>query len=281
MQMSSAIYIAAPPAEWLADLLDATGAARVGRKWQCPVHGLDGEHAVALSVGPRKDGEGAWIYCHAGCELTALLQELHLTRADLRNPPPVEPARHAKAWRLARQFPPPKVDRGDGGAGWVAASIVEHPYGDPTSIAWKVRERNAAGAKRMRWESLNPRGERVPGLLGRSESDMPLYRIREVRMAIAMDETVVLVESESSVDALAKAGIYATTWAGGASSAPTARLRHDLADANVLLVPDYDDAGLACAERIVTALPSARVQLGDPNEDARDILARVGPEWFR
>lgn len=267
------------PAAWLAGLLDATGAARVAGKWQCPAHGRTGEHSAALAVGTRQDGTGAWLWCHAGCELRTLLDALHLTRADLQHPPPVAPARHAAAWRLAHQFPPPK--RGDdSGAGWVAVSIAEHPYGDPTSIAWKVRERNAGGAKRMRWESLNPRGERVPGLLGRSEADAPLYRIADVRPGVWAGETVVLVESESSVDALIKAGLYATTWAGGAGSPPLGLLAAELGAAAVLIVPDNDAAGRACAERLTVALPSARVQLGEPGEDARDVLARCGVRWF-
>lgn len=272
---------AVDPSAWLADLLAVIGARRIGRKFQCPVHALTGEHTVALATGPRTDGTGAWIHCHAGCELDAVLRALHLTRADLRNPPPVTPARHAKAWKLTRPFPPPKMERGDEGAGWVAVAIAEHAYGDPTPFAWKVRERNAAGTKRMHWVSLNPRGEKVPGLLGRSEADMPLYRIREVRMAVAMEEPIVLVESESSVDALSKAGIYATTWAGGASSPPLARLSGELGGARVLLVPDNDEAGLACRDRIVRVLPEAEVRLGEQGEDARDILARCGSEWFR
>ena len=263
------------PAVWLAGLLDATGAARIGRKWQCVVHGRSGEHAVALSVGMRKDGTGAWIYCHGGCGLTVILAALRLSRADLRNPPPVPPARHAVAWRLAHAFPPPRSDRG-GDAGWVATSITEHPYGDPETIAWKVRERNAAGSKRIHWESRNPRGERVPGLLGRREADLPLYRIREVRMAIAMEETVLLVESESSVDALAKAGLYATCWAGGAGSCPLNLLQRELADADVVLIPDHDEAGLKVAAQIHQVLPSARQVLGEPGEDARDLLQRLG-----
>lgn len=272
------------PTAWLAGLLDATGAARVGRQWQCVVHGRSGNHAVSLSVGERKDGAGAWIYCHAGCDLRVLLDQLHLVRADLRDPPPVTPEQHAKAWRLPHVFPPPRPERHEGPLpGWVAREIVEHAYGDPAPVAWKVRERNAAGAKRLHWESTNPHDERVPGLLGRREAELPLYRIREVRMAIGARELVVLAESESSVDALCAAGIYATTWAGGASSPPLERLTADLGGAytDVLLVPDNDDAGIACAQRIVRALPGARVQLGEPGEDARDVLARRGTRWFR
>lgn len=279
--MSSAISTPTRmPVAWLEGLLGAMGAVRHGRKWQCPSHGLAGEHSVSLAL--RTGDNGCIVlFCHGGCDWRDILRALHLPADALRMVPTVGPAEYAHAFLRGVAFPPPRTDHGDGGAGWIAVSIDEHPYGDPTAWAWKLRERNAAGVKRMYWQSLNPKGERVPGLLGRSESAMPLYRIREVRMAVAMEETVVLVESESSVDALGKAGVYATTWAGGAASAPLARLRSDLSAAAVLLVPDHDEAGLACAEQIIRALPDARVQLGDPGQDARDVLAIAGAGWFR
>lgn len=268
------------PAAWIADLLDVLGSSHRGAKWQCPAHGMIGDHQLALVV--REGDEGtALLYCHGGCGWRDVLRALSLPATALRQAPTATPAAYARAILAGAAFPPVKDDRGGDGGGWVATSITEHPYGDPTTWAWKVRERNAAGVKRMRWESLNPRGERVPGLLGRSEVDMPLYLVREVRKAVALEELVVLVESESSVDALVRAGLYATTWAGGASSAPVATIARELAEARVLLVPDYDDPGLACAERIVRALPTVRVQLGEPDEDARDVLARAGAGWFR
>ena len=266
--------------DWLAGLLTELGATRRGHKFQCPSHGLVGEHSPALALRRGPDGT-ALAYCHGGCDTRSVLAALRCPLARLYRPATMSPAEYARTFLEGVTFPPPRDEPGGGGTGWIAVSIDEHPYGDPTTWAWKVRERNKAGAKRMRWESLNPRGERVPGLLGRSECDMPLYRIREVRMAVAMEETVVLVESESSVDALGKAGVYATTWAGGAASAPLARLHSDLSAASVLLVPDHDEAGLACAERIVRALPAARVQLGAPGQDARDVLAAAGAGWFR
>jgi len=265
---------------WFEGLLQALGSTKLGRKWQCPAHGLTGDHSHSLSAHVGRNG-GVVLYCHAGCTWREILSALRLPSDSLRNPPGLHSTQYARAVLPGTKFPPARLDHGDD-TGWIAVSIDEHPYGDPTVWAWKVRERNRAGTKRMRWESLNPKGERVPGLLGRQERDMPLYRIREVRMAIAMDETVILVESESSVDALAKVGLYATTWAGGAASAPLHRLADDLGDAKVLLVPDCDDAGLTCAERIVQALPNARVQIGDQEgDDARDVLARHGAEWFR
>lgn len=49
---------------------------------QCPAHADDNP---SLSIGPRKDGRGAIIHCHAGCGYTDVLTELGLSDADLFN----------------------------------------------------------------------------------------------------------------------------------------------------------------------------------------------------
>src|SRR5690606_11317112 len=124
--------------------------------------------------------------------------------------------------RLVRKFPPPKAGGSPAERGF--RFEAEHPYGDPKPIAWKIRMRHpSSGAKEILWESLNPSGERVPGLLGRRQVDLPLYRIADVRKAKFLDEPIVICESESSVDALNRAGIYATCWPGGAGDVPVSR----------------------------------------------------------
>ena len=53
-----------------------------------------------------------------------------------------------------------------------------------------------------------------------------------------------------------------------------------LGTANVVIVADHDEAGLKCRDQLLRLLPSARVLLGEPHEDVRDLLARVGPKEF-
>jgi DNA primase len=48
-----------------------------------------------------------------------------------------------------------------------------------------------------------------------------------------------------------------------------------------LLIPDNDDAGRRCAEKLIHGQAVHRQLLGEPAEDARDLLARVGPDAFR
>jgi hypothetical protein len=52
-------------------------------------------------------------------------------------------------------------------------------------------------------------------------SMLPLYNETEVIRGGFLNEVIVVCESESSVDALTGRGIYATTWAGGASAVKT------------------------------------------------------------
>jgi hypothetical protein len=166
-------------------------------------------------------------------------------------------------------FPPPRDNHGGGSPQQRGFRFeAEHPYGDPEPVAWKIRYRHpSSGEKDVRWESLNGKGERVLGLLGRAEADMALYREQLVRDGVRdPDEPVLLVESESSVDALIKkTGHVATTWAGGAASPPVARLGELLRDhPGTLLIPDYDEAGLICAERLIRGGVVRHMLLGRP-----------------
>lgn len=279
------------PARWVAALLTAAGSARVGKKWQCPAHGATGEHAASLSLGRGDDGR-LLLFCHAGCGWPDILRALVVPMSAMWTPPATAPARHAALYLRRLRFPAPKAEgtRAERGLRYE----TEHPYGSPP-FAWKVRYRHpTTGEKDLGWESLNaadealdltPRQRRaraVPGLLGRRQADFPLYYEAEVRMAMAADEPVLLVESESSVDALRKAGWYATTWSGGAADPPLPRLVDVLGGyPHAVLVPDNDDAGIACARKLIVANTVRHLALGEPGEDARDLLTRLGRNGFR
>jgi hypothetical protein len=260
--------------EWLMQVLTAMGCRRSGRKWQCPAHAHTDPHSASLVIGRRDDGHGAWLHCHAGCSVTAVLGALGLRSTHLQRPPRITPSRYVHLQGLRRDWPELKHPAGHHeSAGY--RHEAWHPYGPDHA---KQRLRRPDGTKAMRWESRNDRGEWVPGLLGTREADLPLYREDEVRMAAAAGETVVLCESESSCDALH--GIYATTWAGGAASPPLEALARVLASVDVVIAPDHDEAGLACLARLLEVLQEARVLLGRPGEDARDLYVRLGAERF-
>lgn len=264
------------PEQWLNEVLEAMGCRRSGRKWQCPAHGRTGLHSAALAIGRRDDGRGAWIYCHAGCSVTAVLRALRLRPAHLQRPPRVDPVRYVHLQGLRHEWPELKNPTGRPEAEGYRYEAW-HFYGPDHA---KQRLRRPDGSKAIRWASRNARGEWVPGLLGIREADLPLYRENEIRMADAAGEVVVLCESESSCDALH--GVYATTWAGGAANPPLDTITEVLGDGDVdvVIVPDHDNAGLACLARLTSVLPRARTLLGRPGEDARDLYRRLGFDAF-
>jgi hypothetical protein len=90
---------------WLSDVLAAMGCRRSGRKWQCPAHGQTGLHSASLAIGRRDDGQGAWVHCHAGCSVTAVLRALGLRPAHLQRPPRVTPSRYVHLQGLRREWP--------------------------------------------------------------------------------------------------------------------------------------------------------------------------------
>lgn len=253
------------PAEWLHGVLDAVGSGRAGRMRQCPAHD---DATPSLSIRHMPDG-GAAVKCFTGCTTTEILHALRLTRKRLRRPMHTAPADFVKMAGLSIEFPPVQHK---GGAGTDPAWRFEaaHPYGDKWQL---LRFRHPSGAKDFRWETLDDRGAWIPGLRGVPDDGMPLYYEKEIRMAVAAGETVFLVESETSVDAFTGRGIYATTWAGGASSPPVERIAGILAAADVVIVPDNDPAGVACADLLRAALPAARILLPPEGCDARDLLA--------
>ena len=260
-------------------VLTEVKAHRVGTagKWQCPAHGREGEHTVAVGVGTRRDGTGAWVVCHAGCDVVDVLKGLGLTMQHLRQPPSVTPERHVVGMRVKVGFPPPKAGTGTPRElGYRHEAF--HYYGDDFR---KERLRHpGTNAKAMQWEARNWKGEWVPGLLGAREADMPLYRQPDIEWAMAAGEVVILVESESSVDALK--GWAATTWAGGAGSAPLETIARVLGGYDrVLVIADHDDAGQRCARGLRAALPHAIVGQSDvKGEDAKDLYLRIGREEF-
>jgi hypothetical protein len=270
------------PYRWFVGLLDAVGSGPKGKSVrQCPSHG---DATPSLSVGKGDDGS-VLLHCFAGCSTSDVCMALKIPLSRLFHSGSMPPEKFARIFLRTMAFP--EVKHASSGRSLRHDGYLfeaEHPYGDCGTggpVAWKMRYRHrTTGTKEIRWESLNQHGERVPGLLGRRERDLPLYGETEVKMAIAMDELIVLVESESSVDALNHHGLYATTWAGGAGSVPIGTVQNVLKDARVLFVPDHDDAGRKSWAKVNQALSKVPTKVGLPGEDARDVLRRIGPAWF-
>lgn len=270
---------------WFMGLLDAVGSGPIGKRVrQCPGHG-DG--APSLSVG-RGAGGRLLLRCHAGCDTRTILGALHCPMARLFEPGSMTPAKFAKTFCRGVTFPELDVRAGGHPAGRGYRFESEHAYGDRW---WLIRYRHrVTGAKELAWECRNPDGLRVPGLLGTPTEDLPAYREREVQQAAYVGEPVLLVESESSADALVQAGHYSCTWAGGAASVKVRALRRALADPDdpaapchprVVVIPDNDPPGLAALDVLRRAGLAPHVLMPAEREDARDLLARLGRDAFR
>ncbi len=81
------------------------------------------------------------------------------------------------------------------------------------------------------------------------------YRLPELLTAIASGQVVYVVEGEKDVEALAREGMVATCNPGGAGKWPET-FAHYLAGADVVILPDNDDAGFAHRDLVGNALRS-------------------------
>lgn len=266
------------PTAWLHAVLDLVGAEPRGTGLrQCPAH-HDSTPSLAITAG--QDGR-ALLHCFAGCRTEEVLQALGLTWRHLYDKPWLTPQRHLSVVRPRVNFPPVRVGTGPAAARGFRL-VGTHTYGNSEWLLERYRH-PATGAKELCWFTLRD-GVTIPGLLGVPMAALPLYCEVEVKMALAAGERVVVCESESSVDALVAAGLYATTWAGGASAPNLRRLLTLLAGGDIIIVPDNDEPGRACAERLRTALGqvvrSLLMVMPAPGEDARDLLAQRGPAAF-
>lgn len=79
--------------ERIVDALRANGKQVVergsGAQAQCPAHD---DHSPSLSIGPRKDGNGVVLKCHAGCDYRDILDAIGLAEGDLFDEPTMRAA---------------------------------------------------------------------------------------------------------------------------------------------------------------------------------------------
>lgn len=258
--------------EWLCSYLAYIGSGRCGGMWQCPAHD---DPSPSLSVTEAADGR-VLMHCFAGCANVEILNILRLQPVAFFEPHPWGPERVARSMTVKCSFP--KMELASGSGSGRRGRILRIDLHEYTKTMRMARERLDTGGKRIKWEYLGKDGMWYPSH-GADMAALPLYREHEVKAAILCGERVVLCESESSVDALNDVGIVATTWAGGADSPRIARLIEVLKDAEVLWVPDNDQAGLRCDLKIqAQVLPIVRRSwrlVGNDGEDARDLVARA------
>ncbi len=199
------------------------GKPRTGGSYQvkCPCHD-DNEASLTISEG--KDGKVV-LHCHAGCNTEDILRAKGLTYADIS------------------------------------------PNGKHPTIVAEYDYRNEAGELVYQIVRYEPKAfkQRRPGgkdgWIWNMEGIEPLpYRLPELLQAAREGKTIYIAEGEKDVDNLWKIGIPATTNHGGAGNWQDTHSRH-LKGADVVILPDNDDAGRKRTNTVVASLKGLARQI--------------------
>lgn len=259
--------------QWMTGLLRAVGSKpgqdsnRNGSLWQCPAHN---DAAPSLSVRAAPDGS-VWVTCFRGCPRRAVLDALRLSEPPSGTGPFIDPAEYARRARIRIGFPPVTRHAGHPASRGYRLEAM-HDYGRAILLRWRNGQQ-----KELLWETRLDDGTTIPGLVGVRLTDLPLYREREIQQATALGEPVLVVESESSCDAIK--GMYVTTWAGGAPAVNIGRLATVLGGyPRIVVIPDNDPAGLAVLRRLEAAGLAPAHILPAEGEDARDLYTKTGAQ---
>ncbi len=240
--------------------LDSFGCrpTQSGQGWtaRCPSHD---DRNPSLSVGEGSDGK-ALLKCHAGCSHSQVLQALRLEERDLFNDA-LQPLRAEKSANVSAGF-----------TSWQAAvpkklgiPTMHYEYRDALGHLVQVVARwdTTSGSKIVRPLAVIGGVWRCKALPDRR----PLYRLSSVGAA---GETIVVVEGEKCVDALASVGIAATTSSMGAEAAAKSDWS-PLAGKQVVILPDHDAAGEKYAAEVARLAHSAGA--------ASVLVARLADQW--
>jgi len=179
----------------------------------CPIHESDGQgHKPSLSIS-KGDKVDVLIHCHAGCSHESIVQAMGITPAP----------RHNGKKRIVATYHYQTAE------GINVRDKVRHVPKD-----FRIRHRDAAG----NWIYKAGDGPAV------------LYRLPELRAAIAEGRTVFVVEGEKDADRLASLGLVATcNIEGAAKPNQRAKWKPEYTEqlsgaASVALMPDNDEPGL-------------------------------------
>lgn len=205
---------------------------------RCPV---GCQERPSLSVTEGKDGK-VLVKCFAGCEFADVVAALGLEEADLFPPKEAKPKRNGSRgpapWeRPIRATFPYRDAEGN-------LLFEQVRFADATDDAGKCAPRHRDESGRWSWKSLTKHMNGTP---------IPLYRLPELREAVAAGRRVYLPEGEKDVETLLSLGLAATTNYGGADGWKAA-YAEELAGAEVVTFPDNDPAGEKHADAVVRSL---------------------------
>lgn len=243
------------------------GAKRSDSNWscKCPAH-EDGK--ASLSITQNFSGK-LLVHCHAGCEPIDVISHLRVKglwpdtakTAPVAIPPP----------RVRVELPPTQPPTQPSGRGRIVAT---YDYND---------EHGELLYQAVRYEPKDFR-QRAPNSDGSWSWSIKgvrrvLYRLPEVLAAVADGKSVYICEGEKDVEAARSLGLVATCNAMGADNGTGNKWFAEFADtlkgANVVVIPDQDEAGIRHAEWVIATLKGKAHSVKVVNPTAGKDLA----EW--
>lgn len=210
------------------------GVRHTGKEWMalCPAHP---DRIPSLSVGLGADNR-ILLHCHRGCDTPAILQAIGVSPADL--------------------FPDSDHSKPSGTS--KAGSAVNQTAYDYTDEKGALLYR-VIRAPGKRFSQCRPDGQ--GGWIWKlGDTRRVLYRLPDLRNAIAEGRTVFVAEGEKDVESLRGIGLAATCNSGGAGKWP-AECSKLLAGANVVILPDNDAPGRAHARSVAGSLADVAAEV--------------------
>jgi len=198
---------------------------QLGSGWtsRCPAHD---DRTPSLSISQGKDGQ-ALLHCHAGCSIEAIVAALGLEMKDLF------PTNGSKRQTISATYDYTDKD------GNLLSQVVRL---EPKSF----RQRRPDGSGGWVW---NLRGV-----------DRVLYRLPEVLEAVHAGRWVWIVEGEKDADNLVELDFTATCNPGGAKKWRSEYSEY-LSGANLVIVPDRDEAGAAHRDQVIASVHPVATRL--------------------
>jgi len=188
----------------------------------CPAHN---DHHPSLLIKPPSNGLIADFKCFAGCERQAILDSLKLTWADMRSE---DNKQESSNWNVTDSF----VYELESGKEYYV--IDRHEHGDKKKFVAKHKVNDNYV---FNLEGLTP----------------ILFKLPELKQAVNDGKTIFLPEGEGKVKRLRELGFEATTNPFGAGKWDDSYTK-EFANADVVILPDYDKPGLDFAKQKATAL---------------------------
>ncbi len=248
---------------------------------RCPVH--EGR-SRNLSIKCNSDGS-VLLHCHhvdaggARCSAAQIAQRLGLSMRDLfPSSRREENPKKARTWRTPED----------------AIAVIARRLGPPAAYWSYAVEEDGVATERMRVYRFNgddgrkqfrPIHKNAQGwAFGDPPGMLPLYAQPEVLKA----ERVLVVEGEKCADLVRQLGLPCTTSAHGSQSPHRTDWRL-LAGKEVAIVPDNDDAGVAYANAVASALhqleprPEVRIirlELPGKGDDVADWVRDIVPDHW-